>query len=91
MVYFVFDTDSKRNDYLNAIEPSLIESNYDKYNTSYKIRNSLIITYAVIWLYSQLDLLVFSDDDLFPKIQPGSSTLNSKIPSEINLNFQFSL
>jgi tetratricopeptide (TPR) repeat protein len=91
MVYFIFDTDSKRDSYLNEIDQSLIEAKYDKFNTSYKIRNTLIITYAAIWLYSQLDLLIFSGDSLMPELRPGSNFSLKDIPSEIQLDFTFPL
>ncbi|MFH1195154.1 MAG: hypothetical protein V1720_05550, partial [bacterium] len=54
IVYLIFDTDSKERSYLNEANTLLIQQKYDKYNTSYKFRNAAIISYAVIWLYSQL-------------------------------------
>lgn len=59
MVYYIFDTESKERDYLNEINSDLIKSRYDDYNSSYRIRNALIISYAAIWLYTQIDLLLF--------------------------------
>jgi tetratricopeptide (TPR) repeat protein len=87
MVYFIFDTDSKRNSYLNEIDQSLIEAKYDKFNTSYKIRNTLIIAYAAIWLYAQLDLLIFSGDGLLPDLTPGNSSSLRNSPTEFKLDF----
>jgi len=91
MVYFIFDTDSKRDSYLNEIDRSLIEASYDKFDTSYKIRNTLIITYAAIWLYSQLDLLIFSGDSLMPNVKPGRSFSLQDVPSELKIDFTFPL
>ena len=62
MIYFIFDTYTKEKNYLKEKNEMFIQSKYDDYNTSYKIRNSLIITYAAIWLYTQIDLLFFTDN-----------------------------
>jgi hypothetical protein len=69
MLYFIYDANQKETDYLNETNKTLIQEKYDEYNTSYKIRNGLIFTYAAIWLYSQIDLLFFSDDQINQKIQ----------------------
>lgn len=61
MVYYIFDAESKERDYLNETNSGLIESKYNEYNSSYRIRNALIISYAAIWLYSQIDLLIFDE------------------------------
>lgn len=61
MVYFIFDTKKKENEYLKEIDKNLIHSKYDSYNKSYKLRNVLITSYVIIWLYSQLDLILFSN------------------------------
>ena len=61
MIYFIFDTHSKEEIYLKENSATFNQSKYDDYNKSYKIRNSLIIAYAAIWLYSQIDLLFFSN------------------------------
>ena len=92
MLYFIFDSRNKELDYLEQTEPALINEKYDKYNTSYKIRNTLIITYAVIWIYSQIDLLFFSDDEISNKINtilltdyftPGSPRIQLSIKFEL--------
>jgi tetratricopeptide (TPR) repeat protein len=90
MVYYIFDTNSKRDSYLNEIDQSLIEAKYNKFNTSYKIRNSLIAAYAVIWIYSQLDLLIFFGDGLLPELQHGNTNSFRDVPSEFKLDFTFS-
>jgi hypothetical protein len=86
MVYFIFDTRSKEHNYLNETEPDLISSLYDTYNTSYKIRNVLIICYAAIWLYSQLDLLYMSDD-LFNKKFEATITTEKFYGNEVIFKF----
>jgi hypothetical protein len=57
LIYFILDANKKENNYYNENDPSLIPQRYDEYNNAYKIRNTLLISYAVIWLYSQIDLL----------------------------------
>jgi hypothetical protein len=89
MLYFVFDANSKENDYLNQTNPLLIAQKYDDYNQSYKIRNTLIISYAVIWLYSQIDILFFSDDAVSRKINKLLQTnYLSANPAAIEVTFQ---
>lgn len=59
-IYYIVDTNQREKDYLNASDKLEIESKYATYNTSYKRRNFFIMAYAAIWLYSQIDLLFFS-------------------------------
>jgi hypothetical protein len=61
MIYFIFDTKKKENDYLKEINKNLIGYRYDSFNKSYKIRNTLIASYIIIWLYSQIDLHLLSN------------------------------
>lgn len=63
MIYSVLNTQKKEDAYLKETDKLLIQQKYDDYNKSYKIRNVLIISYAVVWLYSQIDLLFFSNDE----------------------------
>lgn len=59
-IYYSIETNSKEKDYLNETNRELIESKYQKYNSTYKSRNILIAAYAAIWLYSQIDLIYLS-------------------------------
>lgn len=59
-VYYTFDANKKQNDYLKETNPTLMQQKYDDFSKSYKLRNTFILTYAVIWIYSQIDLLFFS-------------------------------
>ena len=61
MIYFIIDSNKKEDDYLNTSDPKTISTNFDAYNSSYKLRNAFIISSVVIWLYSQIDLLFFHD------------------------------
>ena len=62
MVYYIVDSKTKENDYLNETNPILFQQKYDNYNKSYKIKNLMIFSYALIWIYSQIDLLFFNDN-----------------------------
>lgn len=62
MIYFIFDSNKKEENYLAQTNQEQIKIKYDEYNKSYKIRNVLIGTYAAIWLYSQIDILFFSNE-----------------------------
>jgi hypothetical protein len=59
--YFYFDANKKKTRYLDEKNPAYFDSRYSDYNKSYKFRNYSIIALGVVWLYSQLDLLFFSN------------------------------
>lgn len=59
--YFYFDTKTKEKDYLNELNPDLIQSKYSRYNTSYKLRNISLLTSFLIYLYSQVDILFLNE------------------------------
>jgi hypothetical protein len=62
MLYFIIDTNRKENDYLNTTNKQDINQKYSAFNNAFKTRNTLITTYALMWLYNQLDILFFSGD-----------------------------
>jgi hypothetical protein len=62
MLYFIIDTNRKENDYLNTTNKQDINQKYSAFNSAFKTRNTLITTYALMWLYNQLDILFFSGD-----------------------------
>ena len=89
MLYFIFDAENKRSQYLSEVDPMLIEKKYTNYNTSYKIRNTLIATYALIWIYTQIDILFLSEIPFVPEI--SSANVNNapySLPPDIQLSFQ---
>jgi len=90
MIYFTFDANKKQNDYLNETNKNLIQGKYDEYNKSFKLRNAFIISYAALWLYSQIDFLFFSENQQHLDDSRLSSyfDLNSSV-SEFKLNFKF--
>ncbi|MFC2084467.1 hypothetical protein ACFLS9_05375 [Bacteroidota bacterium] len=88
MIYYIFDTNSKEEKYLNETRDTFIETKYNDYNSAYKIRNVLIISYLIIWVYSQIDLLFFSDTIFINKI---NSVLNTQVKTEYPNSLIFSL
>jgi len=87
-IYYAIDSNSKEKKYLDETNPSLIPSLYSKYNTSYKMRNISIITFAAVWLYSQLDLLFFSESSLSPDNFGRHTTLNIDPDGGMQLNLR---
>jgi len=59
-IYFIIDSNKKENQYLNATDPAVMQSAYNKFNTSYKMKNISLISFATVWLYSQIDILFFT-------------------------------
>lgn len=90
LIYFAVDANKKENDYLIETDRNLMQLRYDSYNRSYKVRNVLIVSYAVFWLYSQIDLLFFSENQqqLDDSQLSGYLDFNSSV-SEFNLKFKF--
>ncbi len=94
MIYSVLNTNIKEDAYLKETDKLLIQQKYDDYNKSYKFRNVLIITYAVVWLYSQIDLLFFSNGEKNPKDNLSNANyFNITLPqlSALQINFRVTL
>lgn len=89
-IYFSIDCADKRSDYLNEIDKSLMDDKYEKYNTSYKIRNCLLTSCAVLWLYSQVDLLFFQQHNIDHKVRIGiRPSIDSNIPTTLYCSISF--
>jgi len=86
MIYFIFDTKTKENDYFNETNQLLIQQKYNEYNKSYKIRNVMIFSYALIWIYSQVDLLLFNNNQT-----SFGTALNNNYTGIYSLNGDFEL
>lgn len=89
MIYFIIDTKKKENDYFNESDRTQIPQKYDDYNKAYRVRNILIASYAALWIYSQLDLLL-SDDlpDKMNEAQKLSVTVEN-LPNVSTIGFGF--
>ena len=75
-IYYAVDSNTKEKKYLDETDPALIPSLYSKYNTSYKLRNFSLLSFAAVWLYSQIDLLFFSEDTLPVNVPSQQTGLN---------------
>ena len=62
-IYFIFDTNKRRKEYLNQTDPPQILARYNSYNTAFHKRNFCIFALAAVWLYTQIDLLFISNDN----------------------------
>ncbi len=87
-IYFFVDSNKKKNAYLEEKNPANFDSRYSDYNKSYKYRNYSIIALGVVWLYSQLDLLFFSDSHNVNQIISGKSTFGISPMNNFNLSFK---
>ena len=61
IVYFIIDSNKKEKEYLQERDINLIEDKYDLYNFSNRMKNISIGSFAAVWLYSQIDLLFFTE------------------------------
>lgn len=87
-VYYFIKTEQDEKAYLIETNPEKIESKYNDYNISYKRRNISLITFGVLWVYSQLDLLFFSDYESSESILSNSS-LNYNDFRGLTFNFKY--
>ena len=86
-IYFIVDSNSKENDYLNEVEKSQIEIKYKRYNDAYTYRNISLISFAAVWLYAQTDLL-FLRENKTGQVAVYPSILLSTEP-QLNINIYF--
>jgi len=70
MIFFIIDSNKKEDLYYKEINSFLIKEKYDDYNFSFKMRNASIIAFATLWLYSQIDLVFFSESNANLMILP---------------------
>jgi hypothetical protein len=56
-LYGIVDCQDKAKQYHNNLDKSTMDEKYHSYNRAYKIRNVALVSYAAIWMYSQIDLL----------------------------------
>lgn len=83
-IYFLSDSKAKEKSYLNERDPFLISDKYDKYNSSNKMKYISLSAYALIWIYSQADILFFSDNLFKSEIKPE---VKSTQPDMISFGF----
>lgn len=86
-VYYTFDTARHETTYLEAITAGDIERAYSDYNSSYRTRNALWGAYALVWLYTQTDLLFFQTPT--PPIEITLLPPTYLLPGRILCSFHF--
>ncbi len=88
-VYYFIQSEEKEKTYLLETDSRMIESRYTDYNDTYRYRNISLISFGVVWLYSQLDLLFFTNDTPGDQILRNSS-LNYDDFRGLSLNLSYS-
>jgi len=86
-IYFIIDTNEKEKIYLQEANRNETSEKYNDYNFSYRMRNLAFISFAALWVYSQLDLLFFIEDS-----QPEIYSYLPKVfiqPQGISFNYHF--
>lgn len=86
-IYYFIQSEEKEKAYLIETDSKMIESRYAEYNDTYRYRNISLISFGVVWLYSQLDLLFFSDDSSSEILT--NSSLNYNDFRGLTLNFKY--
>ncbi|RPI75239.1 MAG: hypothetical protein EHM47_03170 [Ignavibacteriales bacterium] len=82
-IYFMIDANEKERLYLQETNINETAEKYNDFNFSYRMRNLAIISFAALWVYSQLDLLFFIEKEnpgiysYLPKVfvNPGEGIL----------------
>jgi hypothetical protein len=87
-VYFSWQTARNEKDYLNATDQPQIQSRYDKYNQSYKFRNTAIAFYGAVWLYAQFDLFTMRSAESGYTAQISPAVALNQIPA-LQLSIRF--
>jgi hypothetical protein len=54
--YLIIETSNLESEYLNKTVQAEIDKSYKKYNQYYHLRNGFLAAYALVWIYTQLDL-----------------------------------
>lgn len=84
-LYYSYESRQKEDAYMNALDDAAIRAAYDVYNSAYRTRNALWAAYAAVWLFSQMDLILFHEgrQGVTLSLAPSFAT-----PS-LSLNLQF--
>lgn len=75
MINSISNANTKEHAYLNETNSSLVMLKYNEYNSAYKNRNLMISAVIAIWLYSQIDILLFTDEPM----TTGTPAVNSEV------------
>ena len=87
--YYFFRTNNLEKKYINEGNKQIMEEKYKDYNQAYKIRNVLIISYATVWVFSQLDLFFLNPEQISIELNSGTSSItNSGLDIILSFNFK---
>jgi len=82
IIYYSYETESRRDDYMKQSGNADYNKLYNKYNQSYKIRNGMITGYSLFAIYVLYDLLNYpagSTIQLSPALQSPYPALEFQI------------
>lgn len=86
IIYSIIETNSREEKYLGETNKDLLAQRYEQFNDMYKTRNLLIGAYVALWLYTQIDLLLFND-----KLPDELVTLNKMPDGFLSTGLKFNL
>ncbi len=61
-IYFTIKSNRKEKEYLAETDKNLISSKYNNFNSAYEFKSASYFAFAAVWLYSQIDLLLLSNN-----------------------------
>lgn len=59
-IYYAIETGRLESEYLAQVNQTQIDAAYEKYSSAYKLRNASLSIFGAVWVYSQLDIILFS-------------------------------
>jgi len=88
-IYYTLKTDQFRINYLSESDRVLIGTKYNAYNKFFKTRNLFYISYGLVWLFTQIDLLIFNRKHLFSKNTVLLTSINDYQHPQLSLTFKY--
>ena len=90
-IYFIIDSNNKFDDYTSSTNPVMSANNLDTYNNSNRWKNISLVTFSVLWLYSQIDILFLHDfNDRNTSVVQNLPSFKYDQLRGIQLSYQFS-
>jgi len=75
-IYYTLETGRREDAYLSAVDKNDIPNKYDSYNEAYRLRNAAWLFFGAVWIYTQADLLFFTD---IPDEKPLSFSISPPV------------
>lgn len=88
-IYFIAETNKKSRDYYLETDLTKVLSKYNDYNQAYLKRNISIIALALIWAYTQFDLLFNTRREQPSTYSPELPSLRYNKRMGLNLSYRF--